>query len=127
MALAIAPFLTAGAGSISGFVSEEEKRKSAVHLGPGRCGLTDRDIGVYSWVWILFAGATAATDFGISSLAMTTVYKKASAQARRHSDDARESSDRHGRELAEIRGFAADAAENLEVTKSKRKRRKPKN
>jgi hypothetical protein len=59
-----------------------------------------------------------------SACAMATEYKKASAQARKHSDDARESWHHHCRELAEIRGFAADAAENLEVTKSKSRRRK---
>ena len=55
---------------------------------------------------------------------MANEYREASARARKHADDAQESSDHHLRELAEMRGSAVDAAEKLEVAKSNSMRRK---
>jgi hypothetical protein len=50
-------------------------------------------------------------------------HKKSAESARAHSKQARESVDRHGRDLAKMRKSADDAAENLATSTARQRKR----
>ena len=56
---------------------------------------------------------------------MTAEYKQSAGDAQRRSDTAKESSDRHSHEAAQMKESAAEAADRLNKAKQLQRKRKP--